>query len=246
MAESAVAMAKSAGYANAGTVEFLVDAQTGEYYFLEMNARIQVEHPITEETLRLDMVEWQTRIAAGEDLSLVQDDIRSTGHALECRIYAEDPYSNFAPDTGRLLAWRPPSGMDIRLDSGVAEGQEITAYYDSMLAKLVAWGPDRQSAIGRMLRALESFPVLGVTTNIPFLLRALAHPDFRSGDYDTGFIAKYPELIAAPGPGDINGAAAEIAELFWQTNGNNTSGQVSATPRETQSPWRGLSKSTFP
>ena len=246
MAESTVAMAKSAGYANAGTVEFLVDAQTGEYYFLEMNARIQVEHPITEETLRLDMVELQTRIAAGEDLSLAQDDIQSSGHALECRIYAEDPYSNFAPDTGRLLAWRPPSGMGIRLDSGVVEGQEITAYYDSMLAKLVAWGPDRQSAIGRMLGALESFPVLGVATNIPFLLRALAHPDFRSGYYDTGFIAKYPELTAAPGPGDINGAAAEIAELFWQTNGNNTSGQVSATPRETQSPWRGLSKSTFP
>ncbi len=246
MAESAVAMAKSAGYTNAGTVEFLVDAQTEEYYFLEMNARIQVEHPVTEETLKLDIVELQTRISAGEDLSLAQDDIRSLGHALECRIYAEDPYSNFAPDTGRLLAWRPPSGMGIRLDSGVAEGQEITAYYDSMLAKLVVWGPDRQSSIGRMLAALESFPVLGVTTNIPFLLRALAHPDFRSGDYDTGFIAKHPELTDAPEPGDINGAAAEIAELFWQTNENNTSSQASATPRETQGPWRGLSKSTFP
>ena len=147
MAASAVAMAKSAGYTNAGTVEFLVDAQTGEYYFLEMNARIQVEHPITEETLRLDMVEWQTRIAAGKLISLSQEDIRPSGHAVECRIYAEDPYSNFAPATGRLLAWRPPSGMGIRLDSGVAEGQEISAYYDSMLAKLVAWGPDRQSAI---------------------------------------------------------------------------------------------------
>jgi len=246
MAESAVVMAKSAGYTNAGTVEFLVDAQTGKYYFLEMNARIQVEHPVTEETLKLDMVELQTRIAAGERLSLTQDDIRPSGHALECRIYAEDPYSNFAPDTGRLLAWRPPSGMGIRLDSGVAEGQEITAYYDSMLAKLVAWGPDRQSAIGRMLSALESFPVLGVTTNIPFLLRALAHPDFQSGDYDTGFISNHPELTAAPEPGDFTGAATEIAELFWQTNGNNAPGQASATPRETQGPWRGLSKSMFP
>ena len=246
MADSAVAMAKSAGYTNAGTVEFLVDAQTGEYYFLEMNARIQVEHPITEETLKLDMVEWQTRIAAGQSITLSQDDIRPLGHALECRIYAEDPYSNFAPDTGRLLAWRPPSGMGIRLDSGVAEGQEITAFYDSMLAKLVAWGPDRQSAIGRMLRALESFPVLGVTTNIPFLIRAIGHADFRSGDYDTGFIVKNPDLTAAPEPGDINGAAAEIAELFWQTNGNSAAGQVSAAPRETQGPWRGLAKSTFP
>jgi acetyl/propionyl-CoA carboxylase alpha subunit len=165
---------------------------------------------------------------------------------LECRIYAEDPYNNFAPDTGRLLAWRPPSGMGIRLDSGVAEGQEITAYYDSMLAKLVTWGPDRRSAIGRMIAALESFPVLGVITNIPFLLRALAHWEFRSADYDTGLIAKNPELTVAPEPGDMNGAAAEIAELFWQTNGNNIPSQASATPRETQGPWHGLSKSAFP
>ena len=133
MAASAVAMAQSAGYTNVGTVEFLVDAQTGEYYFLEMNARIQVEHPITEETLKLDMVEWQTRIAAGELITLSQDDIQATGHAMECRIYAEDPYSNFAPSVGRLLSWRPPSGMGIRLDSGVAEGQEITAYYLSLI-----------------------------------------------------------------------------------------------------------------
>ena len=244
MATSAVAMAMSAGYTNAGTVEFLVDAQTGEYYFLEMNARIQVEHPITEETLRLDMVEWQTRIAAGELITLCQEDIRPSGHAVECRIYAEDPYSNFAPATGRLLAWRPPSGMGIRLDSGVAEGQEVSAYYDSMLAKLVAWGPDRQSAIGRMQLALESFPVLGVTTNIPFLIRAIAHPYFRSGEYDTGFIAKYPELTAPPESNHLNSAAAEIAERIWQSagpvSGSNVSGQAA------QGPWRGLSKSTFP
>ena len=246
MAESAVAVAKSARYTNAGTVEFLVDARTGEYFFLEMNARIQVEHPITEETLKLDMVEWQTRIAAGENLSLAQDDIRSSGHALECRIYAEDPYSDFAPDTGELLAWRPPSGMGIRLDSGVAEGQEITSYYDSMLAKLVAWGPDRNSAIGRMFAALESFPVLGVTTNMPFLLRALAHPDFGSGNYDTGFISKHPELTAPPKRDHLDGAAAEIAELFYQADRNSTSGQASTAQLRTQGPWSGLPKSMFP
>ena len=250
MAASAVAMAKSAGYTNAGTVEFLVDAQTGEYYFLEMNARIQVEHPITEETLRLDMVEWQTRIAAGKLISLSQEDIRPSGHAVECRIYAEDPYGNFAPATGRLLAWRPPSGMGIRLDSGVAEGQEISAYYDSMLAKLVAWGPDRQSAIGRMQRALQSFPVLGVTTNIPFLIRAIAHPDFRSGEYDTGFIARHPELTAPPESNHLNGAALEIADRIWRSagaiGGSNMSGQSSAGLQATHGPWRGLSKSTFP
>jgi len=246
MAASAVAMAKSAGYTNAGTVEFLVDAKTGEYFFLEMNARIQVEHPVTEETLKLDMVELQTRIAAGEGLSLTQADIQASGHALECRIYAEDPYANFAPATGRLLAWRPPSGMGIRLDSGVTEGQEITAYYDSMLAKLVVWGPDRQASIGRMTRALESFPVLGVATNVPFLLRALANPDFASGEYDTGFISKHEELTAAPGVAQLNGAAAEIAERIWQTNGNGSASRGAVPAQATQSPWHGLPKSTFP
>jgi len=246
MAASAIAMSKSAGYTNAGTVEFLVDAQTSEYYFLEMNARIQVEHPITEETLRLDMVERQIRIAAGESLTLSQEDVRPTGHALECRIYAEDPYGNFAPATGRLLVWRPPSGMGIRLDSGVAEGQEITAYYDSMLAKLVVWGPDRQASIGRMLRALESFPVLGVTTNIPFLLRALAHPSFRSGEYDTGFIDKNPELTAAADESMLNSAAAEIAERIWQTNGAGAAGRRVTSSEQPQGPWSGLPKSTFP
>jgi len=246
MAASAVAMARSAWYTNAGTVEFLVDARTGEYYFLEMNARIQVEHPVTEETLKLDMVEWQTRIAAGELITISQDEVKPLGHALECRIYAEDPYSNFAPATGRLLAWRPPTGMGIRLDSGVAEGLEISAYYDSMLAKLVAWGPDRQASIGRMLRALESFPVMGVTTNIPFLIRAISQPDFRSGDYDTGFIPKHPELTAASGPSPMNAAAAEIAELFWQSNGSKAAGRAVSTTQDIPGPWRGLSKNTFP
>ena len=246
MAASAVAMARSAGYTNAGTVEFLVDAQTGEYYFLEMNARIQVEHPITEETLKLDMVEWQTRIAAGEPLTISQNDVRPVGHALECRIYAEDPYTGFAPATGRLLAWRPPSGMGIRLDSGVAEGLQITAYYDSMLAKLVAWGPDRQASIRRMTQALESFAALGVTTNIPFLLRALAHPDFRSGDYDTGFIANHPELTAPPGPGRLSAAAAEIAERLWGSGPGGVARPAAGTAQAVSGPWQGVAKATFP
>ena len=247
MAASAVAMAKSAGYTNAGTVEFLVDAQTGDYYFLEMNARIQVEHPVTEETLKLDMVEWQTRIASGELIDFSQDDIRPQGHALECRIYAEDPYDNFAPATGQLLAWRPPSGMGIRLDSGVAEGQEITAYYDSMLAKLIVWGTDRQASIGRMLRALESFPVLGVTTNLPFLIRAISHPEFQSGDYDTSFIGKYQELTSPPESAILSGAAAQIAERFWQSAGRASGkGRGAATFQDMPGPWQGLPKSTLP
>ena len=246
MASAAVAMAKSADYTNAGTVEFLVDALTGEYFFLEMNARIQVEHPITEETLKLDMVEWQMRIAEGENLPFSQEDIRPIGHAVECRIYAEDPYSNFTPSTGRLLAWRPPSGMGIRLDSGVTEGQEVTTYYDSMLAKLVSWGPDREESIGRMLGALKSFPVLGVATNIPFLLQALIHPDFVSGKYDTGFIDRHSSLISSLAVSQLGGAATRIADLVWQPNGNGSVRREGATVKTLQSPWQGLPKSTFP
>ena len=246
MASAAVAMAKSADYTNAGTVEFLVDALTGEYFFLEMNARIQVEHPITEETLKLDMVEWQMRIAEGETLPFSQEDIRPIGHAVECRIYAEDPYSNFTPSTGRLLAWRPPSGMGIRLDSGVTEGQEVTTYYDSMLAKLVSWGPDREESIGRMLGALKSFPVLGVATNIPFLLQALIHPDFVSGKYDTGFIDRHSSLISSLAVSQLGGAATRIADLVWQPNGNGSVRREGATVKTLQSPWQGLPKSTFP
>ena len=150
------------------------------------------------------------------------------------------------PATGRLLAWRPPSGMGIRLDSGVAEGLEVTAYYDSMLAKLIAWGPDRQAAIGRMSRALEAFPVVGVSTNIPFLMRAIAHPAFRSGGYDTGFIGKYPELTAAPESAPLSDAAAEIAERFWQSNGNNTGRRAGEAPLDSPGPWQGLPKTIFP
>ena len=246
MASAAVAMAESAAYTNAGTVEFLVDALTGEYFFLEMNARIQVEHPITEETVKLDMVELQTRIAAGENVRLSQENIRPVGHALECRVYAEDPYTNFTPSTGRLLAWRPPSGMGIRLDSGVTEGQEVTTYYDSMLAKLVSWGPDREKSIGRMLGALKSFPVLGVTTNIPFLLQALVHPDFVSGKYDTGFIDKNSGLTSSLSVSQLSGVATGIADRIWQSNGNNLVSPRRAPIQTLQSPWQGLRTSTFP
>ena len=246
MAASAVALAEFARYTNAGTVEFLVDSDTGEYFFLEMNARIQVEHPVTEETLKVDMVELQTRISAGESLPISQDHLQPLGHSLECRIYAEDPYANFAPATGRLLAWRPPAGMGIRLDSGVAEGQEITAYYDSMLAKLVAWGPDRKESTARMIRALESFPVLGIATNIPFLLRALAHPDFSSGEYDTGFISKHDELTAPPEAVHLNKVAADIAERIWEANGSSSTRRDTTLSQVAPGPWHGLPKSMFP
>ena len=246
MGESAVALAKSAGYANAGTVEFLLDPQTGQYYFLEMNARIQVEHPITEETLRLDLVHWQVRIAAGENLTLSQGDIRPSGHALECRIYAEDTYNNFAPSTGTLLSWQPPHGMGLRLDSGVAQGQEVTPYYDSMLAKLVSWAPDRQACIARMSKALESFPVVGVTTNIPFLRRAIHHPAFTSGNYDTRFVETFGELTA-PGEGNpLDAAALEVAEQFWQASIPKGIGKQANLQTRPGGPWDTIRRASFP
>ena len=194
MGAAAVAVVREAGYLNAGTVEFLLDARTSEFYFLEMNARLQVEHPITEAVLGRDMVEWQVRIADGEPLTLQQQDIQPRGHAIECRIHAEDPYQDFVPSTGTLLRWRPPSGPGLRLDSGVTQGQEVSIYYDPMLAKLVAWAPDRDLSLRRMDVALSQFLVLGVITNIPLLRAVLGHAQFQRGEYDTGFLEWNPAV----------------------------------------------------
>ena len=194
MGEAAVAVAREAGYVNAGTVEFLLDARAGEFYFLEMNARLQVEHPISEAALGLDLVDWQVRIAAGERLMLRQEDIAPRGHAIECRIYAEDPYRDFVPSTGTLVRWRPPSGPGLRLDSGVVEGQEVSIYYDPMLAKLVAWAPTREASLARMEVALSQFLALGVVTNIPLLRAVIQHSQFQRGEYDSGFLEWNPAV----------------------------------------------------
>ena len=194
MGEAAVAVAHAAGYVNAGTVEFLLDPRRGEFYFLEMNARLQVEHPITEAVLGLDLVEWQIRIAAGEPLTLGPADIQPRGHAIECRIYAEDPYRDFVPSTGRLARWRPPAGPGLRVDSGVVEGQEVSIHYDPMLAKLIAWAPTRELSRRRLDVALSQFLALGVVTNIPLLRAVASHPQFRRGEYDTGFLEWHPAL----------------------------------------------------
>ena len=194
MGEAAIAVARAAGYVNAGTAEFLLDPHTGEFYFLEMNARLQVEHPVTEAVLGLDMVEWQLRIASGQSLTLQQDDVRPQGHAIECRIYAEDPYRDFVPSTGTLLRWRPPDGPGLRLDSGVSQSREVSIHYDPMLAKLTAWAPTRELSLRRMEAALSEFLVLGVVTNIPLLRSVVQHPQFRSGNYDTGFLEWNPAV----------------------------------------------------
>ncbi len=190
MAEAAVTLATAAGYENAGTVEFIVDG-SGSFYFLEMNTRLQVEHPVTEMIAGLDLAAWQIRISAGEALPFTQDEIHRRGHALECRVYAEDPVQGFLPSTGVLTTYRPPSGPGVRVDDGVESGSEVTPYYDPMLAKVITWGQDRLEAVRKMERALRDMVVLGVKTNIPYLLAILGQEQFRSGNTTTNYLEEH-------------------------------------------------------
>ena len=233
MGDAAIAVARGAGYVNAGTVEFLLDPHSGEFYFLEMNARLQVEHPVTEAVLGLDMVEWQVRIASGEPLTLQQEDIQPQGHAIECRIYAEDPYRDFVPSTGKLLRWRPPSGPGLRLDSGVVQGQEVSIYYDPMLAKLIAWAPNRDLSLRRMEVALSQFLVLGVVTNIPLLRKVMGHPQFQGGEYDTGFLEWNPAVTRPIVPGESHVMARALAAWAARQPTGSASLQTPATAGQT-------------
>jgi len=187
MGEVAVRVAQAAGYTNAGTVEFLVDPQK-KFYFLEMNTRLQVEHPVTELVTGLDLVHLQIRIAAGEPLPFSQDEVQLRGHAIECRIYAEDPDNNYFPSPGKITLLLAPSGPGIRRDSGMYEGWTVPMDYDPLLAKLIGYGTDREQAIGRLTRALNEYFVGGIKTNISLFRRILSDPDFEAGKLDTGFL----------------------------------------------------------
>jgi acetyl-CoA carboxylase biotin carboxylase subunit len=187
MGEIAVRVGKAAGYYNAGTVEFLVD-QDRNFYFLEMNTRLQVEHPVTELVTGLDLVHLQMHIAAGEKLPFAQEDIKLRGHAIECRIYAEDPDNRFFPSPGQITRLISPSGPGIRRDSGMYEGWSVPLDYDPLLAKLVGYGETRDQAIHRLLRALYEYFVGGIKTNISLFRRILKDPDFQAGNIDTGFL----------------------------------------------------------
>ncbi|MFQ8430608.1 acetyl-CoA carboxylase biotin carboxylase subunit [Amaricoccus sp. W119] len=201
MGEQAVALAKAVDYCSAGTVEFIVDGERN-FYFLEMNTRLQVEHPVTELITGVDLVEQMIRVAAGEKLAITQNDVKLNGWAIESRLYAEDPYRNFLPSIGRLTRYRPPaeeagSGHAVRNDTGVFEGGEISMYYDPMIAKLCSWGPDRNAAIETMRGALDAFELEGIGHNLPFLSAVMDHPRFVSGAITTAFIAEeYPEGFA--------------------------------------------------
>ncbi len=187
MGEGAVRLAQAAGYVNAGTMEFLVD-QDRNFYFLEMNTRLQVEHPVTEMVTGLDLVKEQIAIAAGEPLRHRQDDVGIRGAAIECRIYAEDPFQNFVPSPGRIIGLREPGGPGVRIETGIYEGYEVPVYYDPLIAKLITWGRDRLEAAQRMRRALMEYTVHGIKTTIPFHQRVMADPDFLRGDIDTTYI----------------------------------------------------------
>ena len=246
MGAAAVAVARAAGYVNAGTVEFLLDPGAGEFYFLEMNARLQVEHPITEAVLGLDMVEWQVRIACGEPLTLQQEDVQPQGHAIECRIYAEDPYQDFVPSTGTLLRWRPPSGPGLRLDSGVAQGNEVSIYYDPMLAKLVAWAPERDLSMRRMDVALSQFLVLGVITNIPLLRAVLGHSQFQRGEYDTGFLEWNPAVTRPAITDEHRAMTRALAAWAAQQSVGPASPAVSGDKPVSVSPWQTAGERRLP
>ncbi len=189
MAEAACRAARAVDYEGAGTCEFLL-AENHEFYFLEMNTRLQVEHPITEMITGIDLVRAQLRVAAGEPLWFTQDEIQWRGHAVECRVYAEDPYANFRPSPGHLALYREPSGPFVRVDSGVYEGGEVPIHYDPMVSKLVVWGADREEALTRCRRALQDYKVVGIPTSIPFFLSLFEDEDFRAGRYHTGFLTK--------------------------------------------------------
>src|SRR5437588_3131202 len=190
MGEAAVRIAKAAAYVNAGTLEFMLDTDR-RFYFLEMNTRLQVEHPVTELVTGIDLVRHQLRIASGEPLGLVQEQISPRGHAIEVRLYAEDPQQNFLPSTGTVTTFLKPAGPGIRVDSGIASGDEITQFYDPMIAKLIVYGEDRATAVARMQRALEESVVFGVKTNTPLLHSIVTHPAFQEGRTHTAFLVEY-------------------------------------------------------
>jgi len=221
MGESAVQAARAVGYYNAGTVEFIFDTETNEYFFMEMNTRLQVEHPVTEMISGQDLVEWQFMVASGGKLPKKQEELKINGHAMETRIYSEDPYNNFLPGSGKIIYLREPKHSengdpDVRVETGIREGDEVSIFYDPMISKLVVWGKDREQAIRKMNGCLQNYQVLGLPTNIPFLQKVINHKVFQEGEFDTGFIQKYrDDLMPAIQPANnIEITAASLSLIL--------------------------------
>ncbi len=217
MGEAAVAVARSVDYVGAGTVEFLLD-ENGDFYFMEMNTRLQVEHPVTEMITGLDLVKLQIRVAEGEKLPFKQEDLAINGHAIEIRVYAEDPANNFLPDIGTLTTYRPPQGPGVRVDDGFEEGMTIPIHYDPMIAKLITHGATREEAIARMERAIDDYAIAGVETTLPFCRFVMGHESFRSGHYTTHFVRNHftPEVLNGTDADEMAAAALVAARIMEQ------------------------------
>jgi acetyl-CoA carboxylase biotin carboxylase subunit len=234
MGHTALKVVEVSGYTNAGTVEFLVD-KNGNYYFLEVNARLQVEHPVTELVCGIDLVHAQFRIAAGEKLWFKQEDVSQRGHAIECRVYAEDPENNFLPSAGKILFMKEPTGPGIRHDCGIYSGYDVPVYYDPILSKLIAWAPDREICCNRMASALREFPILGIRTNIEFLHDVISHPEFLSGRTFTDFIPKnMPDWSPRA---EVKTPAEALTAAALQIESEKRNGRVGATAVDIPSPW---------
>jgi 3-methylcrotonyl-CoA carboxylase alpha subunit len=241
MGAAAVAAAKAIGYVGAGTVEFIVEnGGAGAFYFMEMNTRLQVEHPVTEMITGLDLVEWQLRVAAGERLPRRQNEVAIAGHAIEARIYAEDPDRGFLPSTGRIAyLGSPPMSEHVRIDSGVRAGDEISRFYDPMLAKLVACGADRPEALRRLAGALTKYRVVGVTTNVAFLQRLIAHPAFAAGRLDTGLIARHQADLFPPAI-PLSATTLAVAALAEISRLRAAAAAASAVSSDPYAPWHAI------
>ncbi len=240
MGKAAIAAAKAVNYYNAGTIEFIVDPDTSTFFFLEMNTRLQVEHPVTELVTGLDLVHWQIRVASGEQFPFTQSHFSQRGHAIECRVYAEDPADGFLPSTGKLLQFIEPRGPGIRVDSGFAAGSEVTHFYDPLLAKLIVHAEDRPTAIQRMQAALKEFVVHGVVTNIDFLQAVLLHPDFVNGQVTTRWVEQNLESdsLLSKFQKQASGLHILAAALADLTIKNHQSKIVNQNEPDPYSPWK--------
>ena len=237
MGEAAVRAAEAVDYRGAGTVEFLYEA--GEFFFLEMNTRLQVEHPVSELVTGIDLVQWQFRVASGESLAFTQNDIALTGHALECRITSEDHQGGFLPSTGLVSHLEVPSGPGVRWDAGILQGSEVTLHYDPLLAKLIVHAADRGAAIARMARALDELVIAGVETCAPFHRRVMDEPDFRAGELSIRYLEEHPELLDGEEPDQELLAAAIAAALLEEEHRRSRSPRVAGPAGTTQMPpWR--------
>lgn len=236
MGRCAVLVAKACNYVGAGTVEFLLDEHKN-FYFLEMNTRLQVEHPVTEQITDIDLVKEQIKVARGERLSFSQEDLRIKGHSIEVRVYAEDPCNNFLPDIGNLSTYRRPQGLGVRVDDGFEEGMDIPIYYDPMIAKLITFGKDREEAINRMIRAIDDYKITGVQTTLPFCKFVMQHESFISGNFDTHFVKKYfaPDVLSIENVEEAEIAALVAARLMI---GRKVSQSSTNVVPSTDSNWR--------